>query len=224
VNSPSPHADPPLRRQQLVRVHPAAWETVLRARPDLAGEPLLEEWARRGWPLIARRRGPLDGAGVSLGLPLPPSAGKRRIAVEVRAGDIAAVSSLPSVSEVISTAPVAWRHCLQELTDLAQAYGVCGGVFGSLCWQWLTGLTYLGPRSDVDIAWTLPQPDRLERFLEDLAAIDARAPVRLDGELVHADGSGANWRELHAGGPEIAIKTAGQVLLHARADFIGRAR
>jgi phosphoribosyl-dephospho-CoA transferase len=205
-------------------VYPAAWASVLRLRTDLAEEPLLHDWARRSWPLVARRRGPLDGAGVLLGLPLPPSAGKRRIAVEMRAGDIASISPLPSLSEVLSTAPLAWQSCLQELMQLEQEYAVRGGVFGSLCWQWLTGLTYLGPSSDVDIAWTLPQPDRLERFLEDLADIDARAPARLDGELVHEDGAGVNWRELQAGGPEIAIKTAVEVVLHARADFIGGVR
>src|SRR5580698_5810519 len=101
VSSPSPRAEPPLRRHQLVRVNPAAWESLLRARADLSGEPLLREWARQGWPLIVRRRGPLDGDGVLLGLPLPPSAGKRRIAVEMPAGDIASVSVLPSVSEVL---------------------------------------------------------------------------------------------------------------------------
>jgi len=56
------------------------------------------------------------------------------------------------------------------------------------------------------------------------ACIDARAPVRLDGELVRADGAGANWRELRAGRPELALKTASRVLLSARADFIGAAR
>ena len=224
VSSPWPCAEPPLRRHQLVRVYPEAWESLLRARADLAGEPLLQDWARQGWPLIGRRRGPLDGEGVLLGLPLPPSSGKRRIAVEMRAGDIASVSPLPSLSEVLGTAPVAWQRCLRELTDLSRLYEVHGGVFGSLCWQWLTGLTYLGARSDVDIAWTLPRPDRLERFLDDLAEIDARAPVRLDGEVVRADGAAANWRELHAGLPEVALKSAGQVLLHARMDFIGEAR
>jgi phosphoribosyl-dephospho-CoA transferase len=224
VISPSPRAEPPLRRHQLVRVRPAAWTLLLRARPDLAGEPLLQDWATLGRPLIARRRGPLDGDGVLLGLPLPPSAGKRRIAVEMRAGDIVSVSPLPCVSEVLGTAPVAWQPCLQELSGLSRAYGVRSGVFGSLCWQWLTGLTYLSPRSDADIAWSLPRPDRLERFLDDLADIDARAPMRLDGELVRADGAGANWRELHAGGAELALKTADQALLYARADFVRAVR
>jgi phosphoribosyl-dephospho-CoA transferase len=224
VSSPSPRAEPPLRRHQLAGVYPAAWNLLLRARADLAGEPLLQDWATLGRPLIVRRRDPLDGDGVLLGLPLPPSAGKRRIAVEMRAAAIVSVSPLPSVSEVLGAAPIAWQPCLQELTDLSRVYEVRGGVFGSLCWQWLTGLTYLGPRSDVDIAWSLPRPDRLEQFLVDLADIDARAPVRLDGELVRADGAGANWRELHAGGTELALKTASQALLCARSDFIGAAR
>jgi phosphoribosyl-dephospho-CoA transferase len=224
VTSPSPRAEPPLRRHQLVGVHPTAWKLLLRARPDLAGEPLLQDWATLGRPLIVRRRGPLDGDGVLLGLPLPPSAGKRRIAVEMRAAAIVSVRSLPSVSDVLGAAPVAWQPCLQELTHLTRAYDVRAGVFGSLGWQWITGLTYLGQQSDIDIAWTLPRPDRLEEFLGRLADIDARAPVRLDGECVRADGAGANWRELHAGGTELALKTASQALLCARADFIGAAR
>jgi mono/diheme cytochrome c family protein len=57
-------------------------------------------------------------------------AGKRRIAVEMRTGDVASVSPLPSVSEVLGTAPAAWRTCLQELTDLSRAYGVRSRVFG----------------------------------------------------------------------------------------------
>jgi phosphoribosyl-dephospho-CoA transferase len=202
-------------------VYPAAWERLLCERTDLAAEPLLHDWAAQGWPLVARRRAPLDGDGILLGLPLPPSAGKRRIAVEMRAGDVATVSPLPKLSEVLGTAPLAWQPCLQELGGLARAYEVRGGVFGSLCWQWLTGLTYLGLHSDIDIAWTLPRAERLKRFLDDLAEVDARAPMRLDGELLHIDGSGANWRELHAGCPEIVLKTAEQVLLQARADFIG---
>jgi phosphoribosyl-dephospho-CoA transferase len=224
VSSPSPRAEPPLPRHQLVVVHPAAWKMLLRARSDLAGEPLLQDWATLGRPLIVRRRGPLDGDGVLLGLPLPPSAGKRRIAVEMGAAAILSVSPLPSVSDVLGAAPVDWQPCIRELTDLARAYGVRAGVFGSLGWQWITGLTYLGPQSDIDIAWTLPRPDRLEQFLGCLADIDARAPVRLDGEFVRADGAGANWRELHAGGAELALKTASRARLYARADFIGAAR
>jgi phosphoribosyl-dephospho-CoA transferase len=223
VNSPSPLVEPPLGRHQLVRVHPAAWQSLLESRPDLAGEPLLEVWATREWPLVVRRRGPLDGDGVLLGLPLPPCAGKRRIALEICASDIVSVSSLPRVSEVLHAAPLSWWPALQELTGLALAYGVDAGVFGSLGWQWLTGLPYLGPQSDLDIAWTLPPPAQLDQFLADLTDIDERAPMRLDGELLDSQGAGANWRELCAGCPELVLKCADQVTLTPREEFIGAA-
>lgn len=194
---------------------------MLDARRDLAAEPLLRDWAMRGRPLIARRRLPTDGDGLWLGLPLPPAAGKRRIALEFEAADVVSVGPLPRLSQVIGTAPAAWRPHLQALEALAGAYQIHAGVYGSLAWQWLTGLEYLGPRSDVDIAWTLPRAARVERFLVDLAAADARSPVRLDGEVLRADGAGVNWRELLAGGAELALKTATAVLLQPRAAFVG---
>jgi phosphoribosyl-dephospho-CoA transferase len=93
-------------------------------------------------------------------------------------------------------------------------------VFGSLAWQWLTGLNYVAPGSDVDLTWTVPRRHRIAGFLDELAALDARAPVRIDGEVLRADGAGANWRELHAGG-EIALKTANDVVLVTQHAFLG---
>ena len=37
--------------------------------------------------------------------------------------------------------------------------------------------------------------------MEGIAAIEARAPMRLDGEILLPDGGGVNWRELHGAGP-----------------------
>lgn len=193
----------------------------MHVRDDLAGEPVLRTWATQGWPLIVRRRLPGDGGGVPLGLPLPPAAGRRRIAVELPSAAVCSVRPLPRLSELIATAPAAWRPHLALLDGIARTYAVRDGVFGSLCWQWLTGMTYLGPHSDVDIAWPLPHRPRLGRFLEELAAVDSASPVRLDGEVLRDDGSGVNWRELHAGGAELAVKTSGGVMLCSRAEFLG---
>jgi phosphoribosyl-dephospho-CoA transferase len=212
-----------LPRQRLVRVYPAAWDALMESRADLAADPLVRVWARNAWPLIVRRRNLSDTIGQPLGLPLPPYAGKRRIAVQLPSADIQSVTPLPAVTEVLGVAPVAWQSWLRELAGVAEKYSVHAGVFGSLGWQWLTGLNYLGPTSDVDIAWTLPGRDQIDSFLDELAQIDSRAPVRLDGELVRADGAGVNWRELHAGGAEVALKTATQVMLSSRAAFIGAA-
>lgn len=220
MNSPSHPFDTPLRRHQLVTVVPAAWDRLLSVRADLADEPLLREWVPNGWPLVVRRPLPGEGEGIPLGLPLPPWAGKRRIALQINGDDIEALMPLPALPDVFDTAPEAWKPCLRELIALALRYDVDARVFGSLAWQWLTGLNYVAPGSDVDLTWTVPRRHRIGGFLDELAALDARAPVRIDGEVLRADGAGANWRELHAGG-EIALKTANDVVLVTQHAFLG---
>jgi phosphoribosyl-dephospho-CoA transferase len=213
-------SDAPLRRHQLVRLKPASWSELLHARSDLAGEALLQGWADCGWPLIARRPLPGEAGGYALGLPLPPSAGKRRIAVNMRCEDIDSVALLPRLSETIGSAPTSWEGSMQRLNLLAERYDIEARVFGSLAWQWLTGLTYLSPGSDLDIVWTLPQREHIGAFLADIAEIETQAPMRLDGELIRADGSGVNWRELHAGSKDLALKTPTDVQLCSYEAFI----
>lgn len=208
-------------RHQLVRILPAAWNALFASRPDLGHDPLLRSWARKDWPLIVRRPMPGDGAGVPLGLPLPPSEGKRRIAVEVSQQDIHCMMSLPDLAQAVRAAPIAWRPTLRELAVLSGRYGVQAGVFGSLGWQWLTGLEYVHANSDVDIAWSLPARERIMPFLRDLADIESRAPMRLDGELVRDDGAAVNWREVWDGQRELALKTRDDVVICSRGDFLG---
>ncbi len=93
-------------------------------------------------------------------------------------------------------------------------------MFGSLAWQALTGEPYLTGASDLDVFFPLPGAAHAATLLEGLAAIDARAPMRVDGELLRDDGAGVNWRELHAGLPDVAIKTAGGVALGPAAAFL----
>jgi phosphoribosyl-dephospho-CoA transferase len=216
-----PRFDSALPRHCLLRVAPCAWDAVLAVRPDLAGDPLLQDWAALQRPLISRRRLPDEGPGIALGLPLPPSAGKRRIAVLMQVHDIVSVVSLPGLSACIATAPPAWHACLRQLSELAREYELQAGVFGSLAWQSLTGLTYLGPESDIDIAWEMPRADRLERFMAELVSIEEEAPMRLDGEVIRRDGAAVNWRELHGGALELAVKTASALVLCTRDDFVG---
>lgn len=221
MNLHAPQSDLLLQRHRLVRVRSTAWNAWLASRSDLANEPLLPGWVDRGWPLIVRRPAPGDGGGLPLGLPLPPSAGKRRIAIQMAADDIVATTPLPTLAECVDTAPPAWHPILRQLAAHATGYGVEARVFGSLAWQRLTGLTYLSPDSDLDVVWTIPDRNRINWFLSDLADIDSRAPVRIDGELLRADGAGVNWRELHSGAPELVLKTAADVILCQRESFIG---
>ena len=89
-----------------------------------------------------------------------------------------------------------------------------------MAWQWLTGLAYLSSNSDLDIVWTLPQREHIRAFLDELAGIETKAPMRLDGELIRTDSAGVNWRELHAGAKDLALKTSGDVQLCTYEAFV----
>jgi len=201
-----------------LRVDPAAWHAALAVRPDLAGIPHLADWAGQGRPVIVRRFLPGEAPDrVPVALPLPPANGKLRIAMLLRTE---AVSPLPplSLAAAQDAAPASWRPVLAALVALGVAHGATPLVFGSLLWQRLTGLPYLGPDSDLDLLWKLP--GRIPaRLLAGMAAIEADAPMRLDGEIVLDDGAGINWRELHAGLPEILAKTVAGVSLRNADDL-----
>jgi phosphoribosyl-dephospho-CoA transferase len=211
------------RRHDLIFVSPAAWGTLLRGRDDLAALPLVTGWADRGWPLIGRRDLHGEADGVKLGLPLPPSAGKRRLAVLLPAEAVLAVTPPPSLGATTEVAPVAWRQTIAQLAALASGHGLEARVFGSLAWQMLTGLEYLTASSDLDLLLPLPRAGGATGLAASLAAIEAMAPMRLDGEFVRADGAAVNWREIHAGVPEVLVKTVHQAALFSTADFLSRA-
>ncbi|RQS67319.1 malonate decarboxylase holo-[acyl-carrier-protein] synthase [Burkholderia sp. Bp8963] len=223
-----PRTDAPLRRHTLVTLTPAGWAALFARDAVLAADAHVRRWAECGWPLIVRRALPGESGEsaesgvfrVPLGIPLPPSAGKRRVAVSVDADALASAGAPPAFAAVLDAAPAAWRQPLRELDALGTRCGVAGRVFGSLAWQALTGERYLTDSSDLDIVFPLPDPVHTRTLLDGLAAIDARAPMRVDGELLRDDGAGANWRELHAQLPEVAVKTAGGVVLSPPAAFL----
>ena len=85
-----------LRRHDLLRVEPPAWDAMLRCHPGLAELPLVADWALREWPVIVRRRMAGDITdGVPAALPLPPVHNKRRLAFSFSSS--AAVVALPPV-------------------------------------------------------------------------------------------------------------------------------
>ncbi|KQP72923.1 phosphoribosyl-dephospho-CoA transferase [Methylobacterium sp. Leaf113] len=213
----------PLARHDLLTVTPGAWSRVLAGRPDLAEIPHLAGWAERGWPVIARRRGPGEDAGlVAAGLPLPPALGKRRIGLALDPGSVTPRPGL-TLTEAGGAAPAAWHPTIAALVAHGAAHGCVPRVFGGLLWQALTGLPYLSDTSDLDLLW----PDSLDRaflahasldraFLGGLARIAGPAPMRLDGEICLPDGFAVNWRELHAAGPDEAVLVKGLLRLELR--------
>jgi phosphoribosyl-dephospho-CoA transferase len=210
------------RRHALVYLRPQAWPPLLRDHAGLAQDALLHAWAARGWPLIARRRSAYDRDGVTVGLPLPPFAGKARLALVVPERDIARVTALPALAQVIGTAPAGWRRHLDALVGIAADHEVFVQVFGSLAWQHLTGLSYVTDASDLDLAWSAPRGPRLDSLLDAIARIDGVAPMRVDGEIIFADGAAANWRELRGLAAQVILKTSAGLALASRAQVAQR--
>ncbi|KQQ25376.1 phosphoribosyl-dephospho-CoA transferase [Methylobacterium sp. Leaf123] len=187
------------RRHDLLDVEPAAWAAAVAGRADLAGVPHVAGWVDDGRPVILRRSYPGEEAGlVPVGLPLPPRDGKRRIGLML-SPDAVRPRAPVLLSEALAVCPPSWQATLDALIALGERHGLAPRPFGSLLWQSLTGLPYLSERSDLDLLWPVPGaiPPRL---MEEIAAIEARAPMRLDGEIVLPDGGGVNWRELHRAG------------------------
>jgi len=192
-----------LRRHDLLRVRPDRWPEMLAASPGahaLTGEPrrLVAGWAGRGRPVVVRRRAPDDGeGGIAVGLPLPPSCGKLRVALSLPLGWVAEAVAPVSVSEAIRAAPAGWQAQLEGAIATGERLAVRPALFGALLWQHLTGLPYLHPGSDIDLIWPTPPMARLPGLLNDIERLNAAGPARIDGEITLADGGGVNWRELH---------------------------
>ncbi len=200
-------------RHALLRVEPGAYALMLAGRPDLAGEALLADWAALGRPLIARRRTSCDGAGlVAAGIALPPSHGKKRIALQLDPGAILSIEPPPLLQGAACAAPAGWRATIEAIVDLCAHAGVEARVFGALAWSSLTGLEYLSAASDLDLLFAVNADTDVAALLDGLARIEATAPMRLDGEIVRL-GVAANWRELNAGGREVLVKTIDGVLM-----------
>jgi phosphoribosyl-dephospho-CoA transferase len=82
-----------------------------------------------------------------------------------------------------------------------------------------TGLNYLTDTSDLNLLLPIRCCGDLLRLTAGLAAIEAKAPMRLDGELMRDDGAAVNWREFHTGARELLVKTTDGVALLAN-DFV----
>lgn len=207
----------PLARHHMVKTSAAGWAAVMNRYPELASEPIVAGWAHAGRPLIVRRPACSDTAGlVPLGLPLPPSHGKRRIAVSLAAADIVASAPPPLLADAASAAPAAWHATIEKLLQLLPATR----IYGSLAWQHLTGLPYLSDSSDLDLLWPLSSADQVGTLLSGIAGIAKQAPMRLDGEITGPAG-GVQWRELTGTDEdEVLVKGEAGVTTTTRAAFL----
>lgn len=188
----------------MVWVEPAAWATLIAEHDVWDADALLLNWAGNGWPLVARSRICEDRDDLlALGVPLPPSHGKSRHAFRC-GGDIVIHSERPPLLSFASAAaPSAWLATISALLMLDSETR----CFGSLAWEYLTGLPYISTGSDLDILWVAASAAEADRLAMEISRIDAAAPVHVDGEFVLPSGNGVQWREWASQAPSVLLKT-----------------
>ncbi len=213
------HAASDLRlpRHALVRLRcDAPWHPV-----DPADRSRLLRWFGGGFPaVLARLQGAEPPGHWRLGVPLPPAEGKRRIALTVHPGTVADWCAPLGLDEVVPAAPSDWRDALALLAEYAAARGWAPRVYGSFAWQAITGVDYVTPSSDIDLAWQPAGSDDLPELFELLARWEHATGRRVDGEVLLPGGAGVCWRELAGGAAKVVVKNPATVVLHARADVI----
>lgn len=206
-----------LRRHDLAYVCSEAWPSLLHDQVESETEPDLLTWAALGRPAIFRRRTCSDPMGViPLGLPLPPDMGRKRLALACPPAAVIRTAPPPLLKDVLPSAPARWRPTIGALLEA----GLSCRCFGSLAWQYLTGLSYLTDTSDLDLLVECRSSVDAMRVTALLNDIAERAPMRIDAELVTPCGTAVQWREWLSGNPELLVKShAGSALIAREALF-----
>lgn len=203
-------------RHRLVYLDPARWTEILGGYPALREISVVVDWVAAGYPLIARRALCDDGAGlVPLGLPLPPSLGKQRLALGVPPDAILSDAPPPLLAEAGRVAPAAWQPTIAALV----AHDPHTRCFGSLAWAHLTGLPYLLETSDLDLVWQVARADDATELVAALERIGTDSPMRLDGEIVTPTGFAVQWREYASEAIELLAKAADGNRMIGRAEM-----
>ena len=188
---------PPLHRHQLARPSPEGWQALLAGPWDDVARDCLRHWAGHGLPLVvARQRVPRTSADapVSLGLSAPQRWQRRRLALELAPQHIAGFDEFPRLEAAIPAAPPAARAALQDLAARLAGLGIGARVYGSFGWQVVSGLPCTHAASDLDL-W-LAVADAAQADAAAAALQQYRSDsLRIDGELLFADGDAVAWRE-----------------------------
>jgi phosphoribosyl-dephospho-CoA transferase len=200
-----------LVRHQLVWLTDHAWAKIQTGPWDLQAQALLTHWRTQRLPLVVtRQRGDVAPGQVCLGLPGPTRCDRRKLAINVAVGAIAAHGMCPTLAQIAPAAE--WCDAAGDLANALAQIGVQARVYGSYAWQHLTGLTYLHADSDLDLCLEVSQLDKASQAIDLLA--QTQLPMRLDGEVIFPGGHAVAWREL----AQLFNGKVSQVLLKNRHD------
>jgi len=216
---------PAIARHRFVRLDPGAAPEPAMSCAGVEAEMMnaVCSWVEGGMPLVVRRRGTDEPAGIlPLAVTLPARLQRRRIALRSPARSLRRVDDPPLLRDAVVELPERSRAVVRELSGKLDDCGVTARVFGSLAWQWLTGERYLHDRSDVDlILEPIPGFDigRCRRVLE--RAAGSTAP-RFDGEIALDRGDSVSWREWCGVSPTLLVKGQTGASLVARGAIEAR--
>jgi phosphoribosyl-dephospho-CoA transferase len=204
----------PIPRHRWVRIGAGARHGVVASCSAVGKRDQVAQWLALGRPLIARARQASDSPGEQpLGLCLPRASGKLRIALSAPPGVIEGCEEAASLSCVAEVLPEAALPAARELVAMSRRLGFEARAFGSAAWQWRTAEIYLGEGSDLDVLAAPPDGAALREWLALLERLDARAAMRLDGEIECPSGDSVNWRELASGAETVLLKSCAGVRL-----------
>ena len=198
-----------LQRNQLVWLHPEAWQGIISRPWDSQALTILKHWAEQHLPLVvARQREGTDPSHICLGLPAPLQWERRKLALEASATEVLRTGHFSWLHELVLRGD--WHPGVHERARALKALGLQARVYGSHGWQHITGMPCVHAASDLDLCFEVPDTDTAMALCKVLAELDHGMP--LDGEVVFRQGGGVAWRELH----QLASGQARQVLARNR--------
>ncbi|WP_369038335.1 malonate decarboxylase holo-[acyl-carrier-protein] synthase [Stenotrophomonas maltophilia] len=183
-------------------------------RADVAAhEPRLAAWFAQGLPAMVARRAVDDpDPRLRLGVPLPPSEGKQRLALRVALQDVQCQQPPPTLDAVLASGVASdWQAALHALARIAPAR-----VFGAFAWQHLSGLPYVHAASDIDLLWPVAGAAQADALVTRLLGWEREHGRRVDGELCLVDGGAVNWREYAGDTRQVLVKRLHGAALEAR--------
>jgi phosphoribosyl-dephospho-CoA transferase len=221
-----------LRRHHLLWVRPEYHASISAQTDDATLRGLVTEFLAAGWPLVMRRQSDGDceplrqSRSIAVGMPLPPSQGKLRLAFVVPPESIMRVAPPLTLVEVIARLPESWRSSLRQLLRSAEAANIQFRVFGSAAWEALTGRCYLSAHSDIDLLWQPCDASQIDAGIALLEAWEAQTGLVVDGEIAFGDDVAGAWREWSIGqlrqsaSHRVLVKTLHGPHLSSRAELL----
>jgi phosphoribosyl-dephospho-CoA transferase len=184
----------------------------------LNDEVLLRNWLGRGRPVIIRR--PCrseDGKSVYVGLSLPPDPVKRRLAFRLPYSSLANVVEPPSWAECAEASPES-SELVGPILSVIEAVKLPLQAFGSYAWQHYTGLSYVTPRSDIDLIVPINHREEWRRFWQ-LMSETQKTDQRVDLEIILNGDASFHWREFEAPGSQLLFKGNNSVRMGDKSDI-----